>query len=623
MSLTKATFSMIADAPLNVKDFGAVGDGATDDTAAIQAALDVGGKIYFPAGDYRFYKVFVSQASTYLYGESNTVSLLRPFAGQTGDSSATVPNRAGFITKLTENLAIEELTIKDIGFVGYRDGSAPIPSGGNLDFVRIVTAVGTTDKNIMVDGCRFIDPVRDGVCVSVRANVANTSYGLARNITMQNCIGDVTDLTVHATPNSNMFRTMIESITYNQVGTYGYYPISACYSLNNYCYGWRTLTDFKRGTKEFVCANNVTLNITDVHHSCDGATIGTFTGNVGRCNNDATDTGRFIEIQGVDISVNGAVFDANGLASGGGIMVQDYPYPAEGAIGSVGHQSINIQIDDFICKNVLNQHAVRIINAANASVTNVKAIGCTLDAVSFAQVATTDLENPPNLIQPIGGYASACQSIDGRAAFSATSTFPVAFTNCVDQANNPSIAWAGAYADVRNIGIKTLDVPIVMNDNQELRIFTGDTDPYGWTVPASITATTSTDVPYDCVTALSLNDTSGASVAELQCNSKFEYADGAIYYVRHWTKLGTAPTAGMIVRFYTAADAFIANQFIAPIGLTTDWKELVTQIVLNSHATAAYFKIGILPATNSNAPLNTGTSIWANFRLSKQIPLND
>jgi len=53
MSLTKATYSMIVGAPVNVMDYGAVGDGIADDTAALQAAIDTGAKsIYFPQGTY-------------------------------------------------------------------------------------------------------------------------------------------------------------------------------------------------------------------------------------------------------------------------------------------------------------------------------------------------------------------------------------------------------------------------------------------------------------------------------------------------------------------------------------------------------------------------------------------
>lgn len=53
MALTKATYSMIEGAPLNVLDFGALGDGSTNDAAAIQAAVNAlpasGGVLEFPS----------------------------------------------------------------------------------------------------------------------------------------------------------------------------------------------------------------------------------------------------------------------------------------------------------------------------------------------------------------------------------------------------------------------------------------------------------------------------------------------------------------------------------------------------------------------------------------------
>lgn len=55
MSLTKASYSLITGAPVNVKDFGAIGDGVADDTTAIQNAIDSisKGVLYFPEGTYK------------------------------------------------------------------------------------------------------------------------------------------------------------------------------------------------------------------------------------------------------------------------------------------------------------------------------------------------------------------------------------------------------------------------------------------------------------------------------------------------------------------------------------------------------------------------------------------
>ena len=57
MALTKVHNRLIEGAAVNVKDFGAVGDGVTDDTAAIQAAIDYSrlssnGTVIVPDGTY-------------------------------------------------------------------------------------------------------------------------------------------------------------------------------------------------------------------------------------------------------------------------------------------------------------------------------------------------------------------------------------------------------------------------------------------------------------------------------------------------------------------------------------------------------------------------------------------
>ena len=53
---------------VSVKDFGAVGDGVADDTAAIQAALDAAKCVYFPVGDYKITGLNVTTQGQMIYG---------------------------------------------------------------------------------------------------------------------------------------------------------------------------------------------------------------------------------------------------------------------------------------------------------------------------------------------------------------------------------------------------------------------------------------------------------------------------------------------------------------------------------------------------------------------------
>jgi hypothetical protein len=84
MSLTKVSYSMISGAPVNITDFGAVGDSngtpgnGTDNTAAIQAAVTYananGFSVYLPTGTYRItapINFTGIQAKSDFIGESN------------------------------------------------------------------------------------------------------------------------------------------------------------------------------------------------------------------------------------------------------------------------------------------------------------------------------------------------------------------------------------------------------------------------------------------------------------------------------------------------------------------------------------------------------------------------
>jgi hypothetical protein len=67
---------------VNVKDFGAVGDGVADDTVAIQAAINSigskGGLVYFPAGTYLVSStITISKDKTYLQGQGNNSIITR------------------------------------------------------------------------------------------------------------------------------------------------------------------------------------------------------------------------------------------------------------------------------------------------------------------------------------------------------------------------------------------------------------------------------------------------------------------------------------------------------------------------------------------------------------------
>ena len=148
-------------AVVNVKDYGAVGDGVTDDSAAIKAAqgaLTDGSSLYFPHGDYRFAQQHpAGEAAVSLSGLSNiTVEfstgarLLMDNLDADGHGTShgiRVQGTASHVTLL--NPTIEWVTAPStrsfgdgISILGWPSDSAPPPewtgSTGTVEFVSVV-----------------------------------------------------------------------------------------------------------------------------------------------------------------------------------------------------------------------------------------------------------------------------------------------------------------------------------------------------------------------------------------------------------------------------------------------------------------------------------------------------
>ncbi len=131
MALTKAHNRMIEGAAVNVKDFGAVGDGVTDDTAAIQAAIDSlgsSGAVYFPKGEYIVSDDLVVAAgnSISLIGESRVGTYIN--SGLTSlDAAKKLIRYDGTALNPCEQVTIANLTIRArwFGYGLYLDNCFP------------------------------------------------------------------------------------------------------------------------------------------------------------------------------------------------------------------------------------------------------------------------------------------------------------------------------------------------------------------------------------------------------------------------------------------------------------------------------------------------------------------
>ena len=104
MSLTKVSYSMIEGAPVNILDYGAVGNGIADDTDAFEDAVlavaTTGQTLYIPAGTYKINREISTTGHLNIVGDGNKTVL--DFSGTVTGTTGKALSVSGSLVPLSD-----------------------------------------------------------------------------------------------------------------------------------------------------------------------------------------------------------------------------------------------------------------------------------------------------------------------------------------------------------------------------------------------------------------------------------------------------------------------------------------------------------------------------------------
>jgi hypothetical protein len=158
-------WKVLNESVINVKDYGAVGDGFTDDTAAIQKCLNEFNNIYFPKG-------------IYCTGTMNIPSK-KSLLGD-GDSLSELKNMNNFENHYLYSFDETDITIDSMFLNGNKDGRMPNGakawSGSTYQFGITDPGTARKENNIVIKNCK------------IGGNGFNNIGAVsAKNVTIDNC----------------------------------------------------------------------------------------------------------------------------------------------------------------------------------------------------------------------------------------------------------------------------------------------------------------------------------------------------------------------------------------------------------------------------------------------------
>lgn len=198
---------------LDVKDFGARGDSSTDDTDAIQRAIDAlppeGGAVFFPAGTYVISKAIKARNALKLFGEGNSATVI----------FQTMPNEHGVAGTDILSFQMEDMRIVGTGvgvgigimFERFNNFATNYISIKNV-YVRTFGRDGIYVSNGIVS--RF-DTVIVQECAGNGFNIVGLNGVIGTSTTLNNCFANENKLAGY------------------RIDTMGYMNLNGCAADNN------------------------------------------------------------------------------------------------------------------------------------------------------------------------------------------------------------------------------------------------------------------------------------------------------------------------------------------------------------------------------------------------------
>jgi hypothetical protein len=419
MALTKASYSLINGAPYNVKDYGALGDNATDDTAAINAAISAantagGGVVYVPQGTY------LIGAYTYTGVVGAAGILLRDNVHLVIDGTLKVKNSAygagafyGAIRSL--DVGISNASVTGVGTInGNKANQVASNQCSNIYLTCLF--------NVVIDGIYSVNANGMGIQLIPPASLPSAPVGAVTTHTacaVQNCfVNNVTNIGIQVSHGlyGNISENRITTCTNNCIDIYGddgtVSPDNGIMSINGNTVGGGLVGVFIETSKRVSVVGNAvdacTIGIAINRINGAPAVISISGNTVSGCATGISNTG---DTGGVLISNNFINFTAFGLVLGGTTVAVAGNVSYTNAFGNIfapttstapliivgGYQaSFNIVRENYYVAN----STVLYSNVAALNVNN------TIELPKFDQV-----------IQPVKQVFSGLSTSGGTATF--------------------------------------------------------------------------------------------------------------------------------------------------------------------------------------------------------------